>query len=116
MVGSIASMVLSQRHVGLTTFAFEDEMLAAVAAGDADAAMVTPASAGYFNLTHPDHKLGVTLPEDAATDMAWNIAIGMRRPDPELRAAIDAAIDKLIAAGDMASIYERYGMTLTPPK
>jgi polar amino acid transport system substrate-binding protein len=116
MVGSITSMVLSQRHVGLTTYAFEDEMLQAVVSGDADAAMVTPASAGYFNLVHPEHKLDFVLPEDAADGMAWNIAIGMRRPDPSLRAAIDTAIDKLVADGTMASIYGRYGLTLTPPK
>lgn len=115
MVGSITSMTLGERHVGLTTFAFEDEMLQAVADGEADAAMVTPASAGYYNLNHPDKKLSVVMPKDAAEGMAWNIAIGMRRPDPLLREAVDKAIDKLIADGAMSSIYGRYGMTLPPP-
>jgi len=116
MVGSITSMKLGERHVGLTTFAFEDEMLQAVADREADAAMVTPASAGYYNLTHPDAKLTIVMPKDAAEGMAWNIAIGMRRPDPPLREAIDKAIDKLIADGAMASIYGRYGMALPPPQ
>ena len=58
-VGSIVSMILGQRHVGLSTYAFEDEMLQAVADGEADAAAVTPVSAGYFNLAHPDHKLTI---------------------------------------------------------
>ena len=116
MVGSITSMILGKRHVGLTTFAFEDEMLQAVADGEADAAMVTPASAGYFNLVHPDHKLNIVLPADAQDGMAWNIAVGMRRPDSPLREAIDAAIDKLVADGTMTAIYSRYGMTLPPPE
>jgi polar amino acid transport system substrate-binding protein len=116
MVGSITSMILSQRGVKLTTYAFEDEMLQAVAEGEADAAMVTPASAGYFNLTHPDKALVSVLPPDAQEGMAWNIGVGLRRPDDPFRAAIDATIDKLMADGTMASIYGKYGLTLTPPQ
>jgi polar amino acid transport system substrate-binding protein len=116
MVGSLASMILSDRHVGLTTFAFEDEMLQAVADGEADAAMVTPASAGYFNLSHPDRKLNVAQPHDMDERLMWNVALGMRRPDKPLREAIDTAIDKLAADGALSAIYGRYGVTLTPPK
>ena len=53
---------------------------------------------------------------DAEPQMAWNIAVGMRRPDKPLREAIDAAIEKLVGDGTMASIYGRYGVTLAPPK
>lgn len=116
IVGSITSMILSQRGVRLSTYAFEDEMLQALADGEADAAMVTPASAGYFNLVHPDRQLVVTLPPDAQEGMAWNIAVGLRRPDEPFRAAIDVTIDKLMADGTFASIYGKYGMTLPPPQ
>ena len=95
-------MILSQRHVGLTTYAFEDEMLQAVANGEADAAAVTPVSAGYFNLAHPDHKLTILPPDEADQRLVWNIAIGMRKPDPALREAMDKAIDKLSADGTIA--------------
>ncbi len=115
-VSSVTAMVLGERHVGMSMYAFEDEMLQAVADGNADAAMVTPASAGYFNMQHPEHKLNISLPEDAAPQMSWNIALGLRRPDKPLREAIDQAIDKLVADGSMSSIYGRYGMTLPPPK
>jgi polar amino acid transport system substrate-binding protein len=115
-VGSIASMILSQRHVGLSTYAFEDEMLQAVADGEVDAAAVTPVSAGYFNLSHPDHKLTILPPDEADQRLVWNIAIGMRKPDQALRAAMDEAIDQLSANGTIAGIYGRYGVTLLPPK
>src|SRR5437763_6716880 len=52
-VGSVAAVLLNQQHVRTSTFGFEDDMLAALAAGEIDAAAVTPASAGYYNLTHP---------------------------------------------------------------
>jgi polar amino acid transport system substrate-binding protein len=115
-VGSVVAMVLGQRHVGLSTYAFEDEMLQAVADGEADAAAVTPVSAGYFNLAHPDHKLTILPPDEADQRLVWNIAIGMRKPDQALREAMDKAIDKLSADGTIAGIYSRYGVTLLPPK
>ena len=115
-VGSIVSMILSQRHVGLSTYAFEDEMLQAVADGEADAAAVTPVSAGYFNLAHPDHKLTILPPDEADQRLVWNIAIGMRKPDQALSEAMDKAIDQLSADGTIAGIYGRYGVTLLPPK
>jgi polar amino acid transport system substrate-binding protein len=115
-VGSIVSMILGQRHVGLSTYAFEDEMLQAVADGEADAAAVTPVSAGYFNLAHPDHKLTVLPPDEADQRLVWNIAVGMRKPDQALREAMDKAIDRLSANGTIAGIYGRYGVTLLPPR
>ena len=115
-VGSMAAMVLGEKHIGMSMYAFEDEMLQAVADGNADAAMVTPASAGYYNIVHPEHGLSVTLPPDADQRMSWNIAIGLRRPDRPLREAIDQTIDKLVADGTMSAIYGRYGVTLAPPK
>jgi polar amino acid transport system substrate-binding protein len=115
-IGSIVAMILGQRRVGLSAYAFEDEMLQAVADGEADAAAVTPVSAGYFNHAHPDHKLTILPPDEADQRLVWNIAIGMRKPDPALREAMDKAIDKLSADGTIAGIYGRYGVTLLPPK
>ncbi len=114
--GSFAAMILGERHIGLSMYAFEDEMLQSVADGGADAAMVSPASAGYFNLQHPDHKLNIVLPKDADPRLGWNIGVGVRKPDPALRAALDDAIAKLVADGTMAKIYGRYGVTLPPPQ
>jgi polar amino acid transport system substrate-binding protein len=115
-VGSIVSMILGQRHVGLSTYAFEDEMLQAVADGEVDAAAVTPVSAGYFNHAHPNHKLTILPPDEGDHRLVWNIAIGMRKPDQALRDAMDKAIDQLSANGTIAGIYGRYGVTLLPPK
>src|SRR3954451_7127023 len=56
-VGSLAQMVLSQRGLQTTPFGFEDEMVEAVAAGTLAGAAVTPATVGYFNMTHPAAKV-----------------------------------------------------------
>ena len=114
--GSLAAMTLSQRHIPISVFGFEDDMLDALAAHEVDAAAVTPISTEYYDLRHPQAKLGVVLPDEGEHDLVWNISVGMRRPDAALRAAIEAALDHLRSDGTMAAIYARYGVTLPPPK
>ncbi|MDA8253016.1 MAG: transporter substrate-binding domain-containing protein [Rhodospirillales bacterium] len=115
-VGSLAAMTLSQQHIPISVFGFEDDMLAALAAHEVDAAAVTPMSAGYYNQQHPGQGFGFVPPDEAEHDLVWNVAVGMRRPDPALRAAIEAALDHLTADGTLTAIYARYGITLQPPK
>lgn len=47
-VGSVAAMLLNQQHVRTSTFGFEEDILAALAAGEIDAAAVTPLSAAII--------------------------------------------------------------------
>ncbi|HEY6432097.1 MAG TPA: transporter substrate-binding domain-containing protein [Acetobacteraceae bacterium] len=114
--GSVAAMTLDRRHVPVSVYGFDDDMLDALAAGQIAAAAVSPISAGYYNTRHPDHPVTVLAPDDAEHDLVWNVGIGMRHPDPALRDAIDTALDHLSANGTITSIYARYGVTLQPPR
>jgi polar amino acid transport system substrate-binding protein len=113
--GSIVAMVLGHRHVGLSTFAFEDEMLQALQDNEVTAAAVSPLSAAYFNHLHPDAPFKILPLDDNDPRLAWNVAVGMRRPDNTLRAAINNALDRLNADGTLARIYGRYGIKLAQP-
>lgn len=113
--GSLAAMTLSQRHIPISVFGFEEEMLAALATHEVDAAAVTPISIAYYNHLHPDKKVTIIQPDENEHDLVWNIAVGMRRPDAALRGAIEAALDRLTADGTIAAIYAHYGVTLQPP-
>jgi polar amino acid transport system substrate-binding protein len=115
-VGSIAAMVISQRHVPTSTFGFEVDSLEALANHEIDAAAVTPTMAAYFNLTHPDKGLRILAPDEGEANLNWNVAVGMVRPDQEFRQAIDGAMDKLRADGTVDKIYQRYGVMLQSPK
>src|SRR5690349_19492903 len=53
-VGSLAAMLLERRGIRTIPFGFEDEMIDAVQAGEVEAAAVSPATAGWYNRTHPD--------------------------------------------------------------
>src|SRR5438045_4844525 len=115
-VGSVAAMLLNQQHVRTSTFGFEEDMLAALAAGEIDAAAVTPASAGYYNLTHPSQGFAILSPDEAEHDLVWNAAVGVRKPDDQFLAAVDAALDRLRADGTVETIYANYGIPLMPPR
>lgn len=115
-VGSYAAMIIGQRHVPTSTFGFETDSLDALANREIDAAAVTPTMAGYYNMTHPEKAFRVLPPDDGEPDLSWNVAVGMLRPDQELRDAIDGAVEKFRGDGTIAKIYARYGVTLQPPK
>ncbi|MEH2627858.1 polar amino acid transport system substrate-binding protein [Bradyrhizobium sp. AZCC 1719] len=116
LVGSFAAMIISQRRVPISTFGFEVDSLEAVANHEIDAAAVTPAAASYFNLTHPDKALRILDRDESEANLNWNVAVGMFRPDDNLREAIDAAVERLRADGTIDRIYKRYGVVLQTPK
>jgi len=116
LVGSIAAMTLGQRHVPTSTFGFEVDSLEALANREIDAAAVTPAMASYFNLTHPDKAVRILDLDDGEPALSWNVAVGMIRPDDDLRNAVDDAMDRLRADGTVERIYRRYGVALRGPK
>ena len=115
-VGSVAAMIIGQRRVPTSTFGFESDSLDALSNNELDAAAVTPTAASYFNLTHPERPLRILARDESVTDLNWNVAVGMVRPDDALREAIDGAIDRLRADGTIDRIYRRYGIVLEAPK
>jgi polar amino acid transport system substrate-binding protein len=113
--GSLAGMLLAQRGARLAAFGFEDDMVDAVVKGEVDAAAVSPATVGYFNLRHPETRLRFVHAYEAEPELRWNLAVGLRRADAPFREAIDGAIDRLVADGTVGKIYARYGIEHRPP-
>jgi polar amino acid transport system substrate-binding protein len=105
-------------NAGIVTspFVFEDEIVAALANREIEAAAVTPVTVGWFNLQHADKPLRLVPAFENDADLNWNIAAGLFRADDKLRARVDAAIEALLADGTIARIYARYGTELRPPQ
>jgi polar amino acid transport system substrate-binding protein len=115
-VGSMAAMIISQRHVPTSTFGFEVDSLEALANHEIDAAAVMPTVAAYFNLTHPDRAVRILGPDESEANLNWNVAVGMVRPDERLRDAIEEALERLRVDGTVDRIYRRYGIVLQSPR
>lgn len=112
---SLAAMVLDRRGVRVTFFPDEDEMIEAVARGEVEAAAVSPATVGYFNFRHPGAPVRFVHAYETEPELRWDLAVGLRRADAPFRAAIDAALDRMIADGTVRAIYARYGIEHRPP-
>jgi len=115
-VGSLVSMTLDKGGTVTSPFVFEDDIVAALANREIEAAAVTPATVGWFNQQHADQPLRLIPAFDNDPDLNWNIAAGLFRPDDKLRQRVDAAIEALLADGTIARIYARYGIELRPPQ
>ena len=115
-VGSMAAMIISQRHVPTSTFGFEVDSLEALINHEIDAAAVTPTIAAYFNLTHPDSAIRILGLDESEANLNWNVAVGMVRPDEKLRDAIEGALERLRADGTVDRIYGHYGVVLQSPR
>jgi polar amino acid transport system substrate-binding protein len=115
-VGSLVSMTLAKAGAATSPFVFEDDIVAALANREIEAAAVTPMTVGWFNLQHADMPLRLISAFDNDQDLNWNIAAGLLRPDDKLQARVDAAIEALLADGTIARIYARYGIELRSPQ
>jgi polar amino acid transport system substrate-binding protein len=115
MHNSVASLIVSRTPAAMVPFAFEDDMLDAVAKGEVDAGAVSTSSAGYFNQRNPDRRLAVVHAEDADPELRWTVGVGMRRADDALVQRVNQAITALLSDGTIAAIYSRYGIEHRKP-
>jgi polar amino acid transport system substrate-binding protein len=114
--GSMAAMYLGQHGVHTSPAGFESDLLDDVAAGELAGAAVTPTAIGYYNAQHADHKVKAVAVFATVSDLNWNVAAGIAKPDAALLASINTALDKLVADGTITAIYARYGVALAPPR
>jgi polar amino acid transport system substrate-binding protein len=115
IVGSLASVRLGQKGQPTIPFTFEDEMLEALGKGELDAALATPATIGYYNLLHSDAPVTSVRDNVSMPELYWDVAVGMRKADDALVAAVNNALDRMLANGDVDRIYARYGIDQRAP-
>ena len=108
--GSLASQYLGRRGIAIIPFGFEDDMIEALVGGEIAAAAISPATAGYYNVTHPARPVRVVLAYDRVPELSWAVAVGMRRADYPLLREVNKALERLLADGTVARIYARYGI------
>lgn len=109
-----AHMRLEQIGAHLVVYGNQREVLDAVARGDVEA--------GAVWLSDVDRLLQGRTPAinalaDAALDprLRWNMAIGVRRADADLRGSVNRALDDLLVDGRIKAIFDRYGLPFFPP-
>ena len=115
-VSSLVSMTLGKAGIATSPFGYEEDIVTALANREIEAAAVTPATVGWFNLRNADKPLRLIPAFENDSDLNWNIGAWLFRPDDKLRARVDEVIEALLADGTIAQIYARYGVELRPPQ
>ena len=110
IVGSLARIKVGKKGVQTIPFTFEDEMLEALGKGELDAALATPSTIGYYNLLHKDAPVTLVQDYESMPELRWEVAVGMRKADDALVAAVNTALDHMLADGTVRRIYARYGI------
>lgn len=115
MLNSTASMILNKRGWATSPYAFEEDMLEDLEKGEIAAAAISVNSVQYYMHNHPGNSLRFVHAYDGEADMEWTLAVGVRRGDEPMVAAINKALEQLIADGTMTAIYAKYGIEYRKP-
>ena len=99
IVGSLASVRLGQKGLQTIPFTFEDEMVEALGKGELDAALATPGDHRLLQPTHKDAPVTLVHDYESMPELRWEVAVGMRKADDALVAAVNAALDHMLADG-----------------
>lgn len=112
---TIANFVLNARKANMRTFFSVEAALIGVTKGEAAAAFVWGPTAGWYLRSHPEVKLAFTQGYEPPVAARWNQHVATRKSDVELRAAVDAALGRLVTVGTLKTLAERYGIRFRPP-
>lgn len=115
MMNSLASRVVSRTNAAMVPFAFEEDLVSAVASGDVYAGALSIATIGYHNVRNPEHAIAMVQADEASNELRWSVAVGMRRADDELAGRVNAALALLLDDGSIAMVYRRYGVAHQRP-
>lgn len=103
---SAGDILVARRGGERRVYATPAETFEAVRAGKVDAAVMASPQAGWSARKFPGFELHrVRDPEGE-----FQVAIGMRREDRDLKAAVDRALERLVDSGKVDAILGRYGV------
>src|SRR6185312_4903618 len=109
-----AHMRLEQIGSHRVVYGNQREVLDAVARGEVDVGAVWLPDVDRLLQGRPVAMHALT---DAAPNqpLRWNIAIGVRRADTDLRDSVSRAVGDLLAEGRIKAIFDRYAVPFFPP-
>lgn len=105
---TVADFVLFRQDTTRHLYRHQRDIGEALAAGEIDAALMWGPFAGWYAQHNPQAKLRVVA--DSLPELTYSLAIGVRKLDGDLKAAIDRGVDAIRRDGRLAAILARYGV------
>lgn len=109
--GSLAHVTMLKRPIDIRVSLLDDtRILDAIDKGEIDVGVVSNIGLGWYLKTHPDKSFARSSASVVQDRTGYPIAVGMRRANDETLELANAALDRLIASGEMKKIFEPYGL------
>jgi ABC-type amino acid transport substrate-binding protein len=115
IVGSVAYEYLAKAGLNVSAFAFPDEIIAALEAGEVGAGAIMAPVVGWHQHEHPATTVMIPDGYEPVPALCWNVAIGLWRADDALIEALNGAIDSVTEQRLPDRIYAKYGVAYHPP-
>lgn len=109
-LASVAELYIGYRDLVRGLYRTQEQAFQAAINGEAAAALLWYPVAAWLARGRTDLKVTPI----AARELEFPIGAGMRRRDPGLGDAVDAAIGRVVASGRMTEVLDRYGMHPAP--
>ena len=114
MVGTVEHEWLAKHGFPDSVFASQEDIIAAVEAGEIEVGAINPVNVGWYRHEHSSTAV-MTQGYDTEPALHWSVSAGLRRADDALLAAVDAAVARVVEQRIPAQIYAKYGITYVPP-
>lgn len=115
MIGSVSSVLIGQRGLSTSPYAFQTDMLEDLLKGELFGAALSPAIFEYYNHEHPEAGLRVVPLFEREPGLAWTMAVGLRKSDHALLDEVNRILARLLDDGTISRIYASYGLTHRRP-
>lgn len=114
MVGTIEHEWLAKHDFRVSVFASQEDIIAAIEAGEIEVGATNPVTIGWYRHEHPSTVVRVPDGYEPELELRWSVSVGLRRADDALLAAVDTALAQLVEQRIPAQIYAKYGISYLP--
>jgi ABC-type amino acid transport substrate-binding protein len=112
---SDAEKILIQSGYDCRPYASSHDALRAVQKGDMEVALVPAVEIDWWLKNQPDSTLKSVEGYVSDPNLLWNVAIGVRKSDYDLREVLNGVLDELSAEQRVSQLMSEYGVSYTPP-
>ena len=111
MVGTIEHEWLAKHDFRVSVFASQEDIIAAIEAGEIEVGTTNPVTIGWYRHEHPSTAVRVPDGYEPELELRWSVSVGLRRADDALLAAVNTALARLVEQRIPAQIYAKYGIS-----
>ncbi len=113
--GSVADYHLNLKGYDRRLYPRQESIFSGLDSGEVTVGFMWAPNVGWMLKTDPQLKFKLVDGYSPEPDFRWNVGVAVRKNDPDLKAALDTAIQKLVATQQAQRIIASYGAPYFAP-